>query len=380
MSTHVLFTQGLSNIYDAIVLIRSAMAAGEFKLNASYRTPYTPLKTVADVLLSEPPEDGETYIQWLLDCCRQHRIELLWPQSRLPLLFAYRQVLQDHGVRVLLPCTHPHTLSIVDDKIAMARAVQPAGIALPRWQPFRTLEELDSALAALSYPEQRICIKPAVSICAQGFRILNDSRDRLARFLQNDTVTIGVDELKALLATSQGNRTFLAMEYLEGDECSIDCLVRDGVLLSSITRRKPRVFNGRIEVIESDPQGQAIATRVCRLFGLNGLVNVQTRDRIHPDGRRESCFMEVNPRMSGGINMACQSGLVLPYWALRLATGSATREDIPKPRSGLLVTTVYQALTIEELSAAELSPYRWDFEAARSFLDAHFSSPGGSLP
>lgn len=379
MTMRVLFTQGLSNVYDAITLIRSAMRPGEFFITASHRTGYTPLKTVVDTFVTEPETAiGMAYIQWLLEVCRRHRIDLLWPQSHLPTLFEHRRWLTAEGIRVLLPCADRDTLAIIDNKIHTAETLRQHAVALPRWQPFRTAEELDDALSALGYPAKRLCIKPAVSICAQGFRILDDRRDRFARFIQNDSSTIGVDELKALLAEWPGATTFLAMEYLAGDERSIDCLVMEGTLVQSVTRRKPRAAGSRLEIIENDPEGRAVAASVCRVFGLNGLVNIQTRERIRADGSREQCFMEINARMSGGINMACLSGVVLPYWTLRLAAGTAQPEDVPKPRADLLVTTVYQAVALGNLPAPGPASSRPDFEDAGQRSDFRASGTGSS--
>lgn len=353
MPCHVLFTQGLSNVYDAIVLARQAMRPGEFYFTAGYSNPHTPLKTVADNFLIEPRiADEEAYIDWLLGVCRAHDIDILWPQSRLPAILKHRQPFDAAGITLVLPCADADTLAILNDKIATANRLREQGIPLPRWQPFQTPDELDEALVRLRASCERICVKPAVSICAQGFRLLDDSRDAFTRFLHNDVYTIGLPELKALLGANRTERLFLAMEYLSGDERSIDCLVRDGTLIRSVTRRKPRAFRGRLEVIEDDSEGQAIAAEICETFRLHGLVNLQTRERILPDGRREQCFLEINPRMSGGINMACESGLNLPYWTLRLAAGTAAPEDIPIPCTGLLVGTVYRALTIEDLATS----------------------------
>ncbi|MEZ5584020.1 MAG: ATP-grasp domain-containing protein [Candidatus Competibacteraceae bacterium] len=301
------------------------MKPGEFHLAASYGVEQTPLRAVADTFILEPPAlKGSAYADWLLDCCRRHRIDWLWPQSRLSLLFGYQQEFARSGIRVLWPCLDPDTLSVLEDKNRTAETLQPHGVGLPRWRQFRNVAEFDAALEALGYPYSRVCVKPAVGIYAQGFRVLDDTRDPFERFMHNNITVIGTEEFRALLGSNRREAVFLALEYLAGDERSIDCLVTAGRLICSVTRLKPHAAHGRFELIEDDPQGAAIAAQVCRIFGLNGLVNIQTRERILPDGDREQCFLEINARMSGGINMTCLSGVVLPYWALRLAAGSAT--------------------------------------------------------
>jgi carbamoylphosphate synthase large subunit len=345
----VLFNQGLSNVQDAVALIRQAMRPGEFHLTVSYNTRWTSLRAVADAFLLEPrTADGDVYLNWLLDGCRQHRIDLLWPQSRLPLMFAQRRRFAEIGVKILLPCLDLDTLAILDDKRRAAERLGPLGIALPRWRPFRDAEELALALEELGYPQRRVCVKPVRGMYAQGFRILDDSRSRFDRLLGNDPWRISVAELRDSLADNRPGLTFLAMEYLQGDERSIDCLVNCGRLVRSVTRRKPRRAGGRFEIIEDDPVGQCIAAQICAAFQLNGLINIQTCERLLPDGGRQQCFLEVNARMSGGINMACLSGLALPYWALRLACGDIAPDQIPRARAGLLVATAHRAFILAE--------------------------------
>jgi hypothetical protein len=51
--------------------------------------------------------------------------------------------------------------------------------------------------------------------------------------------------------------------------------------------------------------------------------------------------------MSGGIAMSCLSGVSFPYWALKLALDPACAADIPRPRSGLRVGELSQAVILK---------------------------------
>ena len=135
-----------------------------------------------------------------------------------------------------------------------------------------------------------MCVKPVRSIYGLGFRLIDDGQRPPDRFLANDSFTIGSAEFAGLLAAADGQRPFLAMEYLAGDERSIDCLAHEGRLVRAVVRRKPVEAHGRWQRIENDPEGWEIARRAIAAFGLNGLVNVQTRERLHPDGRPSSAF------------------------------------------------------------------------------------------
>lgn len=348
MTTRVLLTRGLSNVRDAIALIHRAMTPGEFHLGATYATEHTPLRLVADSFDLEPAKvEPEVYVDWLLTLCRERNFSWVWPQSHWSLLLDEQARFAAAGVRLILPCPDADTLHTVQDKARANAQMAAAGVALPQTRLVTTTAEFDTARAMLlDCGNQRLCVKPVRSIYGLGFRVIDDDKRPLDRFLANDHFTVGSAEFAGLLALADGQRPFLVMEYLPGDERSIDCLAHEGRLVRAVVRRKAAQAHGRWQLIEDDPEGRHIAGCAIASFGLNGLVNVQTRERIHPDGRREQCFLEVNPRMSGGIDMACQAGLNLPYWLLRRLTGTAEEADIPWPTAGVRVAKVEQAVAL----------------------------------
>lgn len=346
-TTRILFTRGLSNVRDAIDLIHRAMAPGEFHLSATYPTEHTPLRLVADAFALEPADTApEAYVEWLLALCRERDFAIVWPQSRWSPLLDEQARFAAAGVRLMLPCPDTNTLDDIQDKARANARLAAAGVSLPRTWSVTTAAEFADVLAMCGGGTRRVCVKPIRSIYGLGFRLIDDDKRPLDRFLANDCFTIGSAEFAGLLDAAEGQRTFLAMEYLAGDERSIDCLAREGRLVRAVIRRKPASARGRWQIIENDPEGWEIAKQAVSVFRLDGLVNVQTRERVHADGRREQCFLEVNPRMSGGIDMACRAGLILPYWLLRLVTGTVAEAAIPWPTANVRVAKIERAVTL----------------------------------
>ena len=341
-------TRGLSNVRDAIALIHQAMTPGEFHLGATYATEHTPLRRIADFFAVEPADPApDVYVDWLLALCRRESFSWVWPQSRWAVLLDQQARFAAADVRLLLPCPDADTLDIIQDKNRANARLAAAGVPLPQTRSVATTDEFAEALVGLANGMGRACVKPARSIYGLGFRLIDDRKRPLDRFLTNDCFTIGSAEFAALLASADGSRpSFLVMEYLAGDERSIDCLAWEGRLVRAVVRRKPAEAHGRWQWIETDPEAWEIARQAVAVLGLNGLVNVQTRERLHPDGRREQCFLEVNPRMSGGIDMACRGGLNLPYWLLRLVAGTVGEADIPWAISGVRVAKIEQAVVL----------------------------------
>ncbi|MBL8258587.1 MAG: ATP-grasp domain-containing protein [Candidatus Competibacteraceae bacterium] len=347
MTVRALMTRGLSTVRAAIDLIHQAMGPEEFHLGASYSTEHTPLRLSADAFFLEPPEaTPEAYVAWLLALCRDRDFRLVWPQSRWSSLLDARARFADAGVRLILPCPDSATLAEIQDKARANARLAAAGVPLPQARLVTARAEFDEAVRALSDGGRRACVKPVKSIYGLGFRLIDNGKSPLERFLGNDCFTVGESEFAQLLDSAEGQTPFLTMEYLGGDERSIDCLAHEGQLVRAIVRRKPASSRWRWQIVEDDPEAWDIARRAVAAFRLHGLINVQTRERIAPDGRRQQCFLEVNPRMSGGLYLSCLAGLNLPYWMLRLMCGTVDAEAIPRPASGVQVAKIEQGVIL----------------------------------
>ncbi|MCP5159456.1 MAG: ATP-grasp domain-containing protein [Gammaproteobacteria bacterium] len=352
MTWRVLLTRGLSNVRDAVALIHQAMTPGEFHLGVTYCTEHTPLRQVADSFhLELTVSEADTYVEEVLELCRQQDFGWIWPQSRWSLWLQAQDRFTAAGIRSILPCPDIDTLEVLQDKARVNDRLVAAKVPLPHSIRVTTGDEFNAALAELGGGARKVCIKPVQSIYGLGFRVIDDLKRPFDRLLSNDFFAIGSADFADLLDAAAGERPFLAMEYLTGDERSIDCLAWHGRLVRAVTRRKPSAAQGRWQIIEEDPASWSIAADVVREFQLHGLVNVQTRERLHADGHREPCFLEVNARMSGGIDMACQAGLNLPYWLLRLVTATTEEAHLPWPASGLRVAKIEQAVTLNGASA-----------------------------
>ncbi len=346
MTQTVLLTRGLSAVVQALGGVRQDMVAGEFRLLASYPPRRTALGTVADHVAVEPEgADDAAYLDWLMALVAEQGVDIVWPQSRLRALLRARDSLDASGVTWILPTPDLATYDRLDDKAAFLEflaEVEP-DVPLADYRVVRTADELLEGADALrtARPGLQLCIKPVKGIYGSGFRLVDDRGSPYRRWLDNDVYRIGWMELMGLMRTNEDERAFLIMEYLPGAERSLDCLSDHGTLRVCVTRRKGV---GRVQFIDPDPGSQELAVRLCRAFGLHGVVNIQTRERVMPDGQAVPCVLEINTRMSGGTDMCRAGGVNLPLLALRQAAGRL--DTVPQPAWGAEVTMVEQGVRL----------------------------------
>lgn len=324
-SRRIWFSRGLSNVTD---IARTVDRTGGLEILVSHTEADFPGFAFADRHWVEPAGlyRARGFADYALKKCQELGIDLLWPGKGAPEIMARKAEFDAAGIRTLLT-SDAAVHALLDDKAAFYRDLAGTDLPIPEWIEFSTLAEFDDAWATLRPFVPSLCVKPTVSIFALGFRQIVEDNDDWGRFVSNEPYKIGLDEFRRLLASTHKHRPFMLMRTLEGDERSVDCVAHDGHLVAAVSRVK----RGRTQHIETDHAAIQIARALVERYRLNGVVNVQTKDH-----QGKPYILEVNPRMSGGTLYSCQTGLHLPYWAMMLALGDASPEDVPQPASGIV--------------------------------------------
>ena len=276
------------------------------------------------------------YARYCLQIARASQTEVFLPGRQVSAISAQTAAFEQNGVRVVVPAD-PGTLNQINHKGLFYKAVRDCGVPLPVFQQVDALGEFEAAVRTVGR-RHAVCYKPAVSIFGYGFHILVDhpsarhpSTEQLgAPDLRLD---ISLPEAMAKFGKARRFKTQLVMQHLPGLERSVDCLGDNGRLLAGIVRRKNA---DGTQFLEANETILGYVRKLVAHFQLSGLFNVQFKD----DAEGMPRLLEINPRMAGGISYSFLSGVVLPYWAIRLALGTAEPGDIPQPKTGLLVTDI----------------------------------------
>jgi hypothetical protein len=286
----------------------------------------------ADEAYLEPSElHGQDYIDWCLDFCREHRIELFWPGKEAALACKSRERFESDGVRLMAAADYP-TLTLLHNKADFYTDL-PEDVALAMdFVVVNDAEGFDRAVETLSMKHKRLCVKPAVSVYGLGFRILDRERDSISHLLKGVEYQIPLRELRGGMAHTPHFDTLLVMEHLGGPEWSVDCAARHGELLCAVQRKKSPLA-GHGQSIDNSSAIGGMTERLIRHYRLNGLVNIQ-----YKEGEFGPRLLEINPRPSGGFGMACLAGANLARIALEGFKGETP--EIPPLRYGLRISEI----------------------------------------
>ncbi|MDD1641426.1 MAG: ATP-grasp domain-containing protein [Methylococcaceae bacterium] len=287
------FNKTFSTIGAVFRNLRQSVPAGEVTLICTHTHLTAAAFLAADESHLEPVElTGQAYVEWCVDFCHQHNINLFWPGKEAALISKYHVLFQAIGVQVLSVADY-HTLTLL------------------------------------------------VSVFGLGFRVLDTQRDSITQLLKGVEYQIPLQELRQGMNNTPEFATLLVMEHLGGPEWSVDCAGRHGELICAVQRKKSPLA-GHGQTIDNNVDIQGMVTRLTAYYRLNGLFNIQFKEGVNGPS-----LLEINPRPSGGFGMACLSGANLAYIALQGIKGSAVQP--PVIRYGLRVTEINTPVVLQEL-------------------------------
>ena len=333
------FNKTFSSVGAAIRLIREADHANDYQVVCSSTNSHAPAFLAAHESAVEPSGlKGQNYLTWCLDFCLTHRIGIFIPGKEASLISAERAQFEAQGTRVLCTASQ-EMLNLLHDK---ARFYQSVNCSTPpaAFRVVETAAEFDAAYRDLRKDHSKLCIKPSVSVYGLGFRVLDEERSSAQLLIEGVQYHIGLEDLQRGFAAMEKFRPMLVMEYLNGHEFSVDCVGDNGRLVCAVPRKKP-LLAGQGQLIDLRDDILESTRQLTQTYGLNGVFNVQFRE-----GQNGLGLLEINPRMSGGIAMACLAGPNLPYLALA---------GFDRGFEGLPIAPIRAGLRVGELSlAAEL--------------------------
>ena len=336
----VWFNRTFSSVYTAIKLIREADTDNRFHLIHSNPNPHSPAARVAHAFFVEPTGlDKPDYNDWCLAFCIEHRIDIFIPGRGATLLALEHERFAAIGTRIQSVATHD-ALSTIHDKGRFYAETVLDGAPVAEFAPFETLDQFDAAYAQLRPRHATLCVKPSNSVFGLGFAILDEQRSSAALLIEGVEYHTGLQDFRRGLGELGTVRTMLLMEYLDGHEYSVDCVGDNGRLVAAIARKKP-MQAGRGQLIDMREDILAATAELARIYGLNGMFNAQFRE-----GAGALRLLEINPRMSGGISMACAAGPNLPYIALAGFDRGFEHVAIAPVRNGARVTEVSIAMEL----------------------------------
>ena len=330
----VWFNKTFSSVGSAFRLIREADKGREYEIMCTSTNARAPAFMYADKTAVEPIGLlGESYVSWCLDFCKKSKVDIFIPGKEASIISANKERFEAVGVRVMSVGSQ-ETLHLLHDKAKFYEEVDCKLAPPAQFRAVETVEEFDAAYQELKEDHGKLCIKPSVSVYGLGFSFIDENRSSAQILMEGVAYHVCKNDLRSGLAAMGKFRPMLVMEFLGGDEFSVDCVGDNGKLIAAVCRRKSSKA-GHGQTIDMREDIMKSVRELAKTYSLSGNFNVQFRE-----GENGLGLLEINPRMSGGIAMACLAGPNLPYIALAGFDKGFDTLEIPEVNNGIHVGEV----------------------------------------
>jgi len=277
-----------------------------------------------------PPGQAPDYADAVLEIIRREHVDVIFINNAAEMvsLAMHRAEFEQEGVYLNLPALD--TLALVNNKSSLYEVTHKLGLGVPRTLRVDRAEAFEEAVVALGYPEIPVCFKPEQSSGGRGFGILCQDANPWKTFFatKENAPYIRWDYLISDLRNIDAFPPLLVMEYLPGEEYSIDCLVDRGHPRYVIPRVRNQVSLGSsvVGTVVYSEEASLFAQQLVASLGLHGNINVQLKRAA--DGQLK--LIEINPRLSGTVVLCYAAGVNLPYFGVKLGLGESLPDVAPR--------------------------------------------------
>ena len=310
----VWFNHWFSTAYNIAELMREY---GDIYIIGSNRNINAVMSGACDEWYSEPDICGEEYIAFCLDFCKKNGVDVFVPRRQMTYISRSMKSFEDIGVKVMAESFD--VISLLEDKRAAYELFSHSEkINVPEYAVVNDRQSFLSAYEDMKRRCSQLCVKFIQDEGALSFRKITPERRFDPRMYVKADVT--PEELCGYFDGRDKSPDMMLMPYLSGTEISVDCLDTSFGLIA-VPRYKT---SGRHEYIKYDRGILSAANEAVKTAGLGMPCNIQFRML---DGK--PYLLEVNTRMSGGIQMSClAAGINIPMLALAKLMGEERKWSI----------------------------------------------------
>ena len=338
------FNRWFTTVTHFIELIRTNDEGRKFVFYGTHPNKDALYLQYCDFAFTEPSVSGEEYIEYCLEFCLKHKIDIFIPRKDNVLISKRLADFEAIGVKVLV-CPDSELMETLDNKAAAYHSIMQKGeeateiVSIPDFYVVNNIKDFKIAYQTLRDKGHTVCFKPVIGEGATGFRVIEDEIESIdLLFRRASSRRLPYHYACEILSQQEVFPDLMVLEYLEGPEYSIDCIASHDRLYAAIPRMKGE---GRIREMVDHHELIQLAHRFHQHYKIPYIFNIQVK---YNQGVPK--LLEINPRMSGGMHFSCLTGLNLPYLAIKLLLGEEIGQL--KPRFGIRASHLEKEMILDK--------------------------------
>lgn len=276
---------------------------------------------MVDKLYQVPRASDPDYVDCLLEVCKKEKVDVVMPfmSAELIPLIDRKQEFEDIGVKVSV--SDRNSVEIANNKYRFYAFLKEQGLDVPKFARIGSASGLVPACEACGYPDNAVCIKATELSGSRGIRIIKPGVSRFDLLFgeKPNSFFTTMEELQMTLNERDTMPEMMAMEYLPGEEGSVDLIAENGRILYMAYRESNVNLHSipQAATLTENKEAYEIAEKVIGALGLTG--NADLDFKYDADGH--PVLMEINPRIAATMQIFKVGGLNLPYLRIKQLLG-----------------------------------------------------------
>lgn len=308
--TRIWMNHWFSTAYNIVNLIKQDET--DFIVIGSNENYDSLIRTVCDEWYQEPVLKEEAYVDYCLKFCQEHHVDLFLP--RRGLLEISKQISRFEAIGTKVMVDDYNLIYVLNHKDKAYELFKREGVGfVPEYRMVTTVEQFCRGYSELSKQYKQVCFKFVKDEGGKSFRLIDNNRIGYSALFKKQSTRMTFDAAVAALSEREVFSPIMLMPYLPNEEISVDCLkTSNGIIMI------PRIKDAtRVEKIRYDTDILATCQKLYECIPLETPCNIQFK---YLEG--VPYILEVNTRMSGGVQMACLgSGINIPNIAVNKLLG-----------------------------------------------------------
>lgn len=280
----------------------------------------------ADKAVISPLIYDENYIPFLLNYCKENKIDILISLFDIDLLVLAENKAKFEAIGTKVIVSESEFIEICNDKWKTYLFLKENGFNVPK--TYLTLQDVILALdkGEITYP---VIVKPRFGCGSIAMSIAEDEMALLYYFRRN-TRTISRSYLR--FESAAVDEKIIYQEFLKGQEYGADIINDlDGNYCNSILKRKIAMRAGETDIAEL-VEDETIRKETERLGKLTGHIANMDCDIFIVDGK--PYVLEMNARFGGGYPFSHENGCNLPQAIVNWVNNEEVPEEMLEAEVG----------------------------------------------
>lgn len=281
---------------------------------------------MVDVFYSVPKATDPLYVDCLIEICQKEKVDVVMPFMSVELIPLIDRKEDFEKIGVKISVSDRESVEITSNKYRFYSFLKKNGLDVPKFAHIKKWQDLIPACQACGYPSNAVCIKATELSGSRGIRIIKPNMSRFDLLFNEkpNSFYTTIEELLNTLKEKEEMPEMMAMEYLPGNEGSVDLLADKGKIIYMAYRESNINLHSipQEATLVENKKAYEIAKKVILSLGLSGNADLDFKN----DKNGNPVLMEINPRIAATMRIFKEGGLNLPYLRIKQLLG----EKLPK--------------------------------------------------